>query len=434
MYGFKPVGILILSGFFNEKNALGVIFNNMDKIFVFAISLLCAASAAFGTPPLADKFESAWKNAWEDFFSTKTNLFYDYISSYESGKQLAHLPAAEEVVRQYPNFCGYGTGMEDCAILGGAMLSALADLSAKNGAADDLKSRAKKVFEGLKLCCTAHGVKGFVARGVCIQDCKSVYINSSRDQYTHLVHGFWKYFNSNLSDPETKRQISALLSDIAERMMSTVIPENDYDSLRADGSRCGLGICRMWNVGAHEAARLPMIYAAAWKTSGNARYFNEYKKYFLPALEQSEKVTSAHPAYALLQMQCSLELLRDVQSDSPVRDRISALMRKVAELTYPKAVNFSEKMANMDLTQLGIDWRNPAFWRSQSGYNIPDWGEYRKMWDCVRGAAEGVLVCQMASCRKPECGALMEKITSMCDYDKLSSCGIIYHIAAMAKM
>lgn len=44
----------------------------------------------------------------------------------------------------------------------------------------------------------------------------------------------------------------------------------------------------------------------------------------------------------------------------------------------------------MDLTQLGIDWRKPAFWREQNGYKIPDWGEYRKMWDSVRGAAEGI--------------------------------------------
>ena len=184
------------------------------------------------------------------------------------------------------------------------MLSAIVDLSEKNGASEYLKISAKKVFDGLSLCCTVHGVKGFVARGVCVQDSKSIYINTSRDQYTHLVHGLWKYYNSKIIDANTKAKVCGLLSNIADRMIATVVPENDYDSLRADGSRCGLGICRMWNVGAHEAARLPMIYAAAWKTSGNIRYFKEYEKYFQSALEQSEKVTSGHPAYALLQMQC----------------------------------------------------------------------------------------------------------------------------------
>ncbi|MFR6033262.1 MAG: hypothetical protein ACLUKN_08860 [Bacilli bacterium] len=38
----------------------------------------------------------------------------------------------------------------------------------------------------------------------------------------------------------------------------------------------------------------------------------------------------------------------------------------------------------------------------------PRLGEYRKMWDSVRGAA-GNLVCQMASYRNEECGRLAEK-------------------------
>lgn len=406
----------------------------MKRIAASVLLLFGAVVPSTAEISKSDKFDLAWKNAWENFFSPKTNLFYDYISSYESGKQLAHLPTAREVNNQYPNFCGYGTGMEDCAILGGAMLSAIVDLSEKNGASEYLKISAKKVFDGLSLCCTVHGVKGFVARGVCVQDSKSIYINTSRDQYTHLVHGLWKYYNSKIIDANTKAKVCGLLSNIADRMIATVVPENDYDSLRADGSRCGLGICRMWNVGAHEAARLPMIYAAAWKTSGNIRYFKEYEKYFQSALEQSEKVTSGHPAYALLQMQCSLELLRDVQSDLSTRARISSLMQKVAQLTYPKSLDFAKRMEKMDLTQLGIDWRKPAFWREQNGYKIPDWEEYRKMWDSVRGAAEGILVCQMASYRNEECGRLAEKISDMCEYNKMSSCGIIYHIAVMAKM
>jgi len=47
-------------------------------------------------------------------------------------------------------------------------------------------------------------------------------------------------------------------------MIEFVTPENDFDFCRADGTRCPLGICRMWKVQPHEAARLPMIYAAAW--------------------------------------------------------------------------------------------------------------------------------------------------------------------------
>ena len=179
----------------------------MKRIAASVLLLFGAVVPSTAEISKSDKFDLAWKNAWENFFSPKTNLFYDYISSYESGKQLAHLPTAREVNNQYPNFCGYGTGMEDCAILGGAMLSAIVDLSEKNGASEYLKISAKKVFDGLSLCCTVHGVKGFVARGVCVQDSKSIYINTSRDQYTHLVHGLWKYYNSKIIDANTKAKV-----------------------------------------------------------------------------------------------------------------------------------------------------------------------------------------------------------------------------------
>jgi hypothetical protein len=40
-----------------------------------------------------------------------------------------------------------------------------------------------------------------------------------------------------------------LLWALAERMLRNVTPENDYDFLRADGSRDPRGICRMWRGG-----------------------------------------------------------------------------------------------------------------------------------------------------------------------------------------
>jgi hypothetical protein len=49
------------------------------------------------------------------------------LTSYEDGKELSHLPTAAEVERQYPNVYGYGTGMEDCMISAGVMLSMIVD-------------------------------------------------------------------------------------------------------------------------------------------------------------------------------------------------------------------------------------------------------------------------------------------------------------------
>ena len=114
----------------------------------------------------AQNIEQAWHMVWSRFYLPKVQTFGDYLSSYEKGKEQAHLPTADEVKRQYPNPCGYSTGMEDGAILGGAMLSVLCDRFDVTKD-ESLRENATNVFAGLKRCVTAHGVKGFVARNVC---------------------------------------------------------------------------------------------------------------------------------------------------------------------------------------------------------------------------------------------------------------------------
>ncbi|MGB3121812.1 MAG: hypothetical protein WBE58_23505, partial [Verrucomicrobiales bacterium] len=136
--------------------------------------------------------DRAWEVTWNRFYLPQVQTFGDYLSSYESGREQAHLPTAEEVKRQYPNPCGYSTGMEDGAILGGAMLSLLCDRFAATRD-ESLRQKAVNVFAGLYRCATVHGVRGFVARNVCPEDARSTYLNSSRDQVTHFVHGLWQY-------------------------------------------------------------------------------------------------------------------------------------------------------------------------------------------------------------------------------------------------
>ncbi|HEX3000572.1 MAG TPA: hypothetical protein VHR86_10105, partial [Armatimonadota bacterium] len=160
---------------------------------------------------LPAKMSQAWKIAWSRFYSPKTNQFYDYLSSYAPGRELAHLPAAAEVACQYPNPYGYGTGMEDCMISAGVMLSMiLARYRVTHDAA--LAADARKVFKGIERSATVHGVPGFLARGVCPEDGAGVYINSSRDQYTHCVYSLWEYYHSPLSDQDTRASIRKILA------------------------------------------------------------------------------------------------------------------------------------------------------------------------------------------------------------------------------
>jgi len=386
----------------------------------------CAAAAAeVGVAALSlyACADQAWDVTWARFYKGETHLFYDYLSSYESGCEQSHLPTAAEVARQYPNPCGYGTGMEDCMISAGIMMSLLIDRYAVTKD-ETLRERADTVYQGIRLCATVHGVPGFVARGVCPEDRKGIYLNSSRDQYTHAVHGLWLYFHSPLCSAEKKEEIRRILASIADRMTRNVTPENNYDSLRADGTHDTLGISRMWEVKGHEAARLPMIYAAAWDTTGRQEYRDLWRTYLEPAIKQSFIVGERQPAYVYLQMQTSLELLDALEQDSELKKQIRSVMAMVSARCALHAAKVDKNAQALDLTLVGPDWR-------KSG----NMGDYRKSWNYYREIGETALAQLMdADGRFPEeQQALLAHALSRLDYKHISGNGIFSLQAAYWK-
>ena len=410
----------------------------MNYLNVPAILLTCILTQAVQStekPPPAppiDKNEveivvnQLWDVTWERFYLPRTNLFYDYLTSYEKGQELAHLPTAEEVQRQYPNECGYDTGMEDGMISAGVLLSLIVDRYAVTGE-ETLRERAFEVFLGIKRCATAHGAPGFLARAVCHEDLKSVYPNSSRDQYTHAVHGLWLYAKSPLCSAETKTEVGAILAGIADRMTRNVTPENNFDSLRADGSRDTRGISRMWKVSGHEAARLPMIYAAAWDVTGSQEYYDRYHHYLEPAIAQSFTIADHTPTYALQQVQASLELLAALEKDPALKGKMHQIMNSVAETCAARAQSAGDRAKNLDLTMLCTDWRTEEGLSSE--------GRYRTVWYCIRESGEAALTQLMAEHRRlPHAQAqLLEAAITRLDPDRVSSCGIFYLQAAYWK-
>ena len=407
---------------------------------IFSVCCLLSVEPAHAASPDPDEaqMDLAWSMLWQRFRHPETHLFYDFISSYEDGHHLNHLPTAEEVSRQFPNPCGYGTGMEDSMILGGALLSTLVDRFAVTGD-EEVREEIKEVFAGVERCVTVHAVPGFVARSVCPEDGKSVYINSSRDQYTHCVHGLWKYAKSPLCDDEHREQIGHLLRSIADGMIRNVTAENGFDSLRADGKRDPLGISKMWEVQAHEAARLPMIYAATWDVTGEELYRAQYRRYVAQAIEQSAEPSPNSPAYALLQMQCSLEVLHAVETDPALRTKIASCMQYVAELAANRVTHVGRVLASTseeDRALLPPDWRTVPEWKeSAAGYRIPQWGHYRHVWHHLREAGEASLITLMLP--TPDESAFsteaLQTLIAESDYAHQSGCGIVYHLAAYWK-
>ena len=88
-----------------------------STLYYFILLCSCSLSVSGAEPDqnelLKQQIEQAWQVTWTRFYRPETHLFYDYLSSYEPGKELGHLPTAAEVQRQFPNPCGYSTGMED---------------------------------------------------------------------------------------------------------------------------------------------------------------------------------------------------------------------------------------------------------------------------------------------------------------------------------
>ena len=392
------------------------------SVFVGMAAAVAGLALQAAEPPPAGRrlpecVAQAWEVTWARFYLPRTHLFYDYLTSYEPGKELAHLPSAAEVRRGYPNECGYGTGMEDGMISAGVMLSLVVDRYAVTQEAF-LRERAHDVFQGVRLCATAHGASGFLARAVCHEDLKSIYPNSSRDQYTHAVHGLWMYARSPLCSPGTRAEIGAIVSAVADRMTRNVTPANDYDSLRADGSRDTRGISRMWNVMGHEAARLPMLYAAAWDVTGKPEYRDLCRKYVAEAVRQSANIDGRQPTYALLQMQGSLELLDALEQEPALKSQMRGVMAAVSARCADRAHAAGRVADTLDLTALCTDWR--------TGEGLSNKGAYRKVWYAIRESGEAALA-QLMDPVTPfsaEQKELLIRALTRLDYGKVSSCGI----------
>jgi hypothetical protein len=251
---------------------------------------------------------TAWTYIWTKLFHPGTNLFYDCLTDHPRDPLCGHLPTPEEIAHNFPNACGWNTGMEDSMLNGAPVLSMLVDRWEATHD-ESLRESAAKVFAGMKHCATVSGVRGFLARSVSPVDGTSFYWNSSRDQYTLFVYAARKFCRSGLSSEEQRDDIRQIVADFAYRCETCVTEANHYELLRAD-NKSGL-VSQMWgDIEPHEILRLPMLYGAAWDLTGERRWFELYRRYVKHGQEFA--ATIRHPRFsghALLQMQASQRLL-----------------------------------------------------------------------------------------------------------------------------
>ena len=178
-----------------------------------------------------------------------------------------------------------------------------------------------------------------------------------------------------------------------------------------------------------------MFYAAAWAVTGKEKYYEQYKRYIDKAIEQSLMINDQHSAYVFVQMSYSFDLLLALETDEGIKAKLCELKRRVGEMSLARAKKSLEELRSLDASQLsmlGPDWRQVSKWDVQNGYNIPRWGEYRNVWNLIREVGESALGIFMSGDKSiyQEGDKIMETLFSSIDYDQVSSCGIIFHIAA----
>jgi hypothetical protein len=242
---------------------------------------------------------------------------------------------------------GYGAGMSDCALICGTALSGLVDRFAALGD-DESGTDAAKVARGVLNLAKLHGVRGFVARGLCADDARTICSLSSRDQFTHWVHGLWRYSCSPMADPSLVSEYRTLVADVAGFMEERVTPERGWNFGLADGGEDPRGICTMWgpDLAPHEDTRLPAIYAAASMATGDAHWRNLYEGVIDEALDRTLRIDgpdraqflSPLPCYSLYQANASLELLLAFEGGNPSRrEKIERAMRAFSAIAADKA-------------------------------------------------------------------------------------------------
>ncbi len=392
-----------------------------------AFGLMAATATAaepFTDQQLHDKMAEAWQASWERLYDDRTHLFYDRVCSYDPAKRLSSLPTAEEAARQFPNRNGWGTGMEDCAISGGVMMGMVCDrFEATHDKA--LREPAQKVFAGLVLLGTLSPSEGFVIRGVSPVDQRAHYCESSRDQFTWYVYGLWRYYKSPLSSAAEKATMRKIITAICTRMERNVVEKNDYHIGREDGTFDGI-VDKMWKVMAHEAARLPMIYAIGADMTGN-RHWREMARQFSPEAAAQSQGDSTKIPYGLLQEQVSLEPLYQLETSPELKRQWLEAMR----LTATRSRVFLTKCRGYEPTVidgLDLNWRSWPM-RTSMGYTVPTppgvWGMEDRT---IRQPAEAALTCLLCpgSPLTADQLALTKRTLAQVDYTKNFTYGMYY--------
>ncbi len=259
---------------------------------------------------LLETTEIVRAHIWRHFVHPDTLMFYDFAWA-EQG--FCYLPTPEEIERGFPNAAGWNTGMENPALNAGQYLAAvvLRHQFEPDAASID---EARLLFAGLRHLFDIARDPGFLPRGVAL-DKESHYGNSSIDQYTMVLYGLFRYYQSALATEEEKQAIRHIWHNLLWRW-----ERDDWEDRREDGQEAWYG-----DIGAIAPARGCRLLAAllgGWVVTGDEHWRRLYQQ----KLEEdgyARLKTDLPPLrtalYVFDQDQVAWRLLVDLEDDPHIR-------------------------------------------------------------------------------------------------------------------
>ena len=355
---------------------------------------------------LEKQIQLGWDFVMNKLYYPKTHMIYDYLTKETAEASIEDYPTHEDIEASSPNPCGWGTGMEDTTLNLGSMIDAMI---ARYGLTKEpeVKEQLYLLYEGLIKNATA-AEPGFIARCICPTDEKSVYIDSSKDQYTNWVYAAHRLLKSGILEQDKQDVLKEILVNIGKKLERDLNSGYEGYLCRLDGKPGLVSDVYTEKLDAHEVLRMQMFYMAAYEASGDEYWYQKYCKKREELLARAEatytvkRLTSVARGnwgynYIYYQAQYSMRLLYDVEIDEEYRARYLHLLMISAE----GAEEFVKKAYDNKHTLVQKEEFFPP-WRKMDAYYVglfygksyyvPNvWGG-RPVYKWLRNMAESVII------------------------------------------
>ena len=190
--------------------------------------------------------------------------------------------------------------------------------------------------------------------------------------------------------------------EFAKKAKRDIIQENDYCLLNEEGRPSLVGDMYGHNVVWHEALRTAMIYMAAYVVTKDEYWLETYRQEREWGLETSERI-KLNPAvykyaFTLMQMQLSMRICYDYETEPAYKERYENLMARVAEFSEYYAPVSQKALKGVTLPKTVPLWRDcPEEFvekKVSKGYPVTlNWvkmAAFNKFWD-YRNLSESLI-------------------------------------------